>query len=415
MAFDANKQIKIDASESEDGSYVLRTAGLAKQRRAELEMVGVAQPALTAAAGILNLVATYSVDRAEVLAGQSVGNVLAVGDEGRPLLLAVRAVSAQKSKGLFAKLGGDRGVLRLHDVDAKTDTGPARTALATMLVHRATVRLAKDDAAGARTELDAAIEILPGASNLGPAVSIAGMEGTYNWQNHCAYLVLAEALEHLGARAEAAQAFAMALERSDELARSEIGLTCEELLGITLSSAMRDAAEIIAHNLAKAAPGEAPSRDLATLPSPIWERMADDSMQRRASLVPSSFVELYYEGAAADGLRARGAKLVEQLLSGHAERPWSVAWTARKTRALWVSEEAPYVEPIKEPRALSGILSTLLADVARAFRASATDEEIRAHYGPDGAADLRASYDAKLAKLSAWESAGYVRAMSDAM
>jgi len=192
--FDANRDITIEASEDQRGRYVLRTKGLAGRRRPELEIAGVTEAGLNAAAGVINIVAAYSVNEAEVLAGQSVGNVLTVGEGARKLLLAVRAITSEKSSGgLWSKLaGGGKGVLRLVDVHADAgDHGAPLTALATMLVHRAAVRLGQDDEDGARTELEVAIAMFPGDPEAGAAPPVEGMEGELNWQNHIAYSDLA--------------------------------------------------------------------------------------------------------------------------------------------------------------------------------------------------------------------------------
>ena len=67
MAFDANRNMKIEASQNADGTFVLRTKGLAGHKRAELEVSGVPEPALMAAGRILNDTAEYAVNRAEII------------------------------------------------------------------------------------------------------------------------------------------------------------------------------------------------------------------------------------------------------------------------------------------------------------------------------------------------------------
>jgi hypothetical protein len=230
-AFAANRDIKIEASETSAGLFTLRTRGLESKRRPELEIAGVPQVALNGAGGVLNLIADYSVNVAEVLAGHTVGNLLAVGDEGRKLLMVVRAAEAEKPKGsLWSKLaGGGKGVLRLLDVDG---AAPAPlTALATMLVHRAAVRRAKDDVDGARGELEAAIATFPGAPAVASAPEIEGVSGTFNAQNHIAYLDLARLAADGGDETECARRFDEALARSQELARlSRDGASRDDLL-----------------------------------------------------------------------------------------------------------------------------------------------------------------------------------------
>src|SRR3954468_20571383 len=121
MAFDANRDIRIEASEVSPGSFTLRTRGLADRKRPELEIAGVPEAGLNAAGGVINIIAEYTVNNAAVLVDQSVGNVPTIGDDARKLLIAVRAITSEKPKGgLWSKIaGGGKGVLRLVDVDAK--------------------------------------------------------------------------------------------------------------------------------------------------------------------------------------------------------------------------------------------------------------------------------------------------------
>jgi hypothetical protein len=228
-SFAANRDIKIEASETSSGRYMLRTRGLDAKRRAELEIAGVPEIALNGAGGVINMLADYTVNVGEVLAGQTVGNTLAVGDSGRRLLMVVRAIEVEKPKsGLWSKIaGGGKGILRLVDVESGGESAPL-TAIATMLVHRAAVRRAKDDVDGARSELEAAIATFPGAPATGKALDIEGVDGTFNAQNHIAYLELAAIAED---ESERTRRFEEALARSQELATlSREGATRDELL-----------------------------------------------------------------------------------------------------------------------------------------------------------------------------------------
>jgi hypothetical protein len=413
MAFDANRDIKIEASETSPGVYQLRTRGLADKRRPELEIAAVPEAGLNAAGGVINIVAEYAVNKAEILADQSVGNVLTVGDRGRKLLLVVRAIASERPKaGLWSKLvGGGKGVLRLVDVTGGDSDAP-RTALATMLVHRAAVRLAKDDDEGAREELLAAIAVFPGDAGTGQPPSIGGADGVLNWQNHLAYLELARlAADDID---EAAGHFGSALERSDELARREIGAAPAAVASLSDADVTRAAKRIIEHNLGSRPDTSGPATGLVTLASPIWELTDDDRSVRRASLLPRSLVALYYEGATAERLTRDGASLVTTILGRDREAPWRPAWIARETRGIWISNEAPFLEPIGPAQRADGVVSSVLADIARCFRADATNEEILARYGargPEPFAEVQA-LDAKLAVLAEWESEEYMATMS---
>lgn len=357
------------------------------------------------------MIAGYTVSSAEVLADQTVGNVLTVGDDERKLLLAVRAVVAEKpSGGLWSKIsGGGKGVLRLVDVTGSTDA-PPRTALATMLVHRAAVRRAKDDAAGARTELEASIATFPGKADAGAPPSIGGAGGIFDWQNHLAYLDLAALTEDLDV---AAAHYESALARSDDLARSELGADLKDLdafVGRACSEIASEATRIIEHNLSSPTKSPGPTPALVTVASPIWELTGDGDaaqIRRRASLVPTELIAIYYGSAQAERLLTTGASLVAKILGAETMTPARAAWIARDTRRIWVSEDAPMLEPIGAPHAVHGLVSSVLADIARCVRAGGTDDEITRRYTA-----ASPSLDAKLVELSVWEGEQYMKAMS---
>jgi hypothetical protein len=409
MAFDANKDIKIEASETSDGIFVLRSRGLAPRRRAELEIAGVPKVALNAAAGVINMIAEYTVNKAEILADQTVGNTLAVRDDGRQLLLAVRAVvSEQPAGGLWSKIiGSGKGVLRLVDVTGRRDE-PPRTALATMLVHRAAVRRAKDDDDGARTELEAAIATFPGDVGAGEPPSIGGAAGTYDWQNHLAYLDLAALTADVD---EAAACYERALARSDELARHEIGATIGELasfVGRPSADVEREATHIVEHNLSHPEEIAGPMPALIVIASPVWERDEDGNVARRASLMPAELASIYYGAAQAEKLLTRGPALVAQVLGREGMTAAKAAWIARSARYGWAgSKDGTMFAPFGKAHAVDGVVSSVLADMARCFRAGATDDEIALRYATGSE-----SLDAKLAELSTWEGDQYMSAMS---
>jgi hypothetical protein len=410
-AFSANRDIKIEASETSAGMYTLRTRGLDGKKRPELEIAGVPEVALNGAGGVINMLADYTVKDAEVSADQTVGNVLTVGDDGRKLLLVVRAVVAEKAKGgLWSKLSGSgKGVLRLADIT--DDAHAPLTALATMLVHRAAVRLAKDDEDGARSELEAAIATFPGQPGAGEPPSIGGADGIFNWQNHLAHLDLAKlAGDDVDS---AAKHFGDALARSPELARRELGASFEALTALGVTDLAGEAERILEHNLQHARRGPGATSSLVIVASPVWELEGGRSA-RRASLLPEKLVALYYEGQARERLLTGGAALVAKILERDRGAPWRAAWIAKGTRDLWISEDAPFIDSVGEARPAHGIVSIVLADVARCFRAGATDEEILARYGERSAAPSAAlrAMESKLSELGAWEGDQYIEAMS---
>lgn len=408
MTFEANRDIKIEASQAADGSYSLRTKGLAPRKRPELEIVGVPEALLRAAGVVLNQVADYTVNRAEVLAGQNVGFELSLEGDDVPMMLAVRAEPSvtPSSNGFFKALigGGNKGVLRLVDVDAKANTdAPPLTALATMQVHRAKIRLAKDDAAGAKEDLQAAIRAFPGVPerDVGSPVNVGDGESVYNWQNHRAWLALAE-LE------DSAQSFGDALQRSHALALAELGGTLERIATTDAETARAMAERVVTENLAQnVGPIPAPTPAMTVVLSPLWEASADGSQTfRRAALVPAGFRELYFEGAVAQSLREHGARLAADAFTTAREAPWTIAWRFRPLRMMWLDRNAPTL-PIGEPGPAAGLLSTLLVAVARAFRAGASADEAAAYL----AGRPTPALEKELLALDAWEIEQYERAM----
>lgn len=400
MAFDANRNMKIEASQNADGTFVLRTKGLAGHKRAELEVAGVPEPALMAAGRILNDTAEYAVNRAEIVGDQNVGFVLAVdGVEGHGLMLAVRTryVEAPKT-GIFSK---SKGVIRLFDVAGHTEAPPL-TALATMLVHRAATRRAGGDEDGAREELTTALAILPGKPDDGGAPGIES-DAVYNWQNHQAYLALAELDEENGEKH-----YRDALARSRELQRRELGAPLASFEGTDVDALERDAKTIVRDVLATAKFDDAiPGNRM--VPSPIWETVggsASPRAGRRASIVPRGLTAYYFEGRAREVLESTGPKLAAQALA--TAEIVRLAWQLRPVRGIWVSPSAPLVE--ERDGAAPALLSLVLADIGRSAHASATDEEIAGRLaGTPSDALLE-----KLGRLDIWETEQIMAAMGSA-
>ena len=97
--------------------------------------------------------------------------------------------------------------------------------------------------------------------------------------------------------------------------------------------------------------------------------------------------------------------------------PWRAAWIARATRDMWISEEAPFLDHLGPAHAADGVVSTVLADVARCFRAGATNEEILARYASRSGAspaevEALEAIEAKLAELATFEGEQYIAAMA---
>lgn len=407
MAFDANRDIKIEGSQGSDGLFALRTKGLADRKRPELEMVGLPEAALRAAGGVINKVAEYSVNQAEVLTDQNIGLYLPRDeDDDHPLMLALHTSIAEAPKaGFFARLGGGgKGVLRLTDVVGDRH-GPPLTAIATMLVYRASVRREQGDEDGAREELHAAVTIFPGEENAGAPPVIGDGSAIFNWQNYLAYLALAEADDD-----DAADLYRQALARSDALAIADIGAPLRDLAGVDASDLEAIAEQIVRHNLAGDPRCEfpVPSPAHVVLTSPLWQPVDDGKVGRSAALVPAAFGELYYEGPAAEGLRRAGARIAAGAVREALANPATLAWSIRDVRGIWVDDHAPIAETVGEIHPAHGLLSSVLVFAGRFFRAGASEAQIAAALRGESDDAL----DALLERQMEWESAQYSAALT---
>lgn len=131
--------------------------------------------------------------------------------------------------------------------------------------------------------------------------------------------------------------------------------------------------------------------------------------ERRSSGAPRAL----FEGRAAERLARDGGPLVSELLAGDALAVWRALWIARPNRSLWISDEAPLLDPVHEAQPADVLVSTVLADVARAFRADASNDEILVRYGKKADEDgsLRESLTEKLIALERWEGEQYASAI----
>ncbi|HEY8074772.1 MAG TPA: hypothetical protein VIF62_11695, partial [Labilithrix sp.] len=224
----------------------------------------------------------------------------------------------------------------------------------------------------------------------GTPVSIGDGSAIYNWQNHLAYLGLAE----LGGD-DAATRWAEALERSDALAQEEIGAPLADFASLDVARLEREARAIVDANR-EVRRQEGPSPAAAIVASPIWETIADGGA-RRASLVPSSFVERYLERPLRESAIRIAAEAVATIATPQ------LAWTVRKTRDIWVSDAAPFMLDLDEYVPTQSLLSAVLADIARCASSGATDDQIIAR--------LRGTPLPTLTDVESWEADAYARAL----
>ena len=120
------------------------------------------------------------------------------------------------------------------------------------------------------------------------------------------------------------------------------------------------------------------------------------------------------QGGAVVSHRNMNAWIPDKIVARERKTPWRPAWIARETRELWISNEAPLLEPIGPTDPAHGIVSLVLADIARCFQAGATGAEILARYGArseEPSAEL-VSLAAKLETQGAWEAEHYMQAMA---
>jgi hypothetical protein len=409
------------ASESADGTFCVRTAGLGAHRQAELEIVGIPVSAVEAAAKLIDYVVESVIERGQTTLkpGENVGLPLSVaGDDRFPgLFIGVHAAESEPpSGGFLAKLFGssNRGTIRLLDLYGPRNTPPL-AALATMMLFRANCRVAIEDTDGAIEELRAAIEMVPGDPAAGVFGDPTRSDVEVNWQNLGSYLRLAEIV----GGDEADQRLATVFSRFDWLSRRELGCSPAELVAIGEAELFEEAAKILRHNLANPRIGPGPHAALRLVASPLWSRpetatTPSDAAVRQVTVIPAGFVDYYFGDRLTEPEAAEQvARCAAQCVRKHAAHPWKVSSMTRGARELYVGAALSDENLPGSYHPAHFLLSAVMAEAARYLHAGATPEELSAVFElTNSPAAPSESLATKLADLESWEGQQYSAALS---
>jgi len=410
MTFDAQRDTVIRVAEGAPGLYTLTTDGLHRQGRPELEITGVPEVAAKAvAANVVNDLADYTVNRAEVKHGQYVTLTKRLaGSTKEPLVFALKALWGRPpSGGIVARLTGkaDRGVLRIVHPAAESADAVPLTLLASAMVHRAEALALVDRAEEALAELEAAIQLYPGEPTDGPRPRLEGVDGDDNWQNRTAYRRWTRLAAKLGG-----DVYPAAFARCAPLAERKLGATLAAIAA--LDEVRPQVAAIVAANLAAYQPRPGPTEELVIYRSPLWEPGGSGESRIGLTMLPRGFEESYYAGDARRALES-GALVdaVAEAVAAHRHAPWRLLPLVDLGYAIYGDEAVPVAPAERRPGNPSHLLaSALLADGARCVRAGMTVEMIRDRFAdPQAAASPEAAE--RIAALEAWEAERYVAAV----
>jgi hypothetical protein len=402
MAFDPQKELKIDATPDAQGTFRLVTKGLAKHGRRELELIGLPQELAMAGAVVLNNVAGYVVDRRPITHLQTFG--LALQD----VLLVGRGLEVD-------------GLLRLVDImdDGQTEK-PARMLVTTAQLMRG-LAVVEENADEAVSRWMCCVDFFPGDPANAEYRFKSGQ--VTNQENHLVYLALAQH-DYEGA----GEWYRRALERSNLALAYELG--AEELLPIDRATVVRAARELVeallapdpAWGSAKMSQTDRRGADLmAMVLSPIVHA-GNEGYFRFVNPAPFVFRNYFYEAPVRQQLQAAAVhELAADLYEAMRKRPARVLELTRETRNIYVLPLEPLEPHGHAPvggtvaAAISDVphvglqaLSRLLAQIGRLLAAGLTHDEIRALHELGGDAS---SAQSKLDALEEREGQLFMAAM----
>ncbi|MBX3193250.1 MAG: hypothetical protein KF819_40070, partial [Labilithrix sp.] len=349
---------------------VLRTRGVHTHDHPELEIIRVPQAGANAAADLINDLLSSVVDVGKaLLAGERWGGALRVRSDDPHRELAVALVARQAP---------EPGVLGLFDFYPEDATN-AHQSIATMMVHQANRLVAGGEVAAAAALLRESIAIFPGA-HLAGAPPELDLQGDLNWQNHLAYLRLAEITPD---PAESEHLLQEVHTRVEWLAERDLGGTVAAVraaLGVhDFSSMVRLAREILDHNVASPHAKHGPHEGVLLVASPLWSRGESGQAVRRFRLLPAGFAVMYLGEHLADPETADlVARRTYQLIEQHGARPWELAKHTALARNDCVGEGTLVVDAGRPYELVHFIVSACVATATREFYAAARGDEFEA-------------------------------------
>ena len=395
---------------TEDG-YHLRSDGLARRDRPELEMLGVPEAQIKNAGAVINQIANYAVNKANVGAGERIG---IVSDNGI-LLARFQQGPTIEVGGLFGFRKRQAEVLRVTEPMDRMEY--SKTLFSTIMLWRAGMHLESDDRAAAVKELRASIEFFPGEPNSDDEPELPA---PYNWENHLAYAMLAR----LAAEPDEIEGYlSSALVRSRCFQRRELGDEAARLCELRRDPLVERARQLVIENCTEPhLQPVAPNGSVVMITSPIRTRAVNEDgttvAVRKAAIIPSEFTAYYYfEDTPARLVEEAGVlEVAVDMIVENADRPERLLRLTNDIRDIYDerSEDAPVFqndEPVPY-RAGDTALSLAIAHVARLAFAGMSVAELRVCCElEDDTSALESARD-KLDKLGKREHDAYTAAIS---
>lgn len=347
--------------------------------------------------------AVEGVEVADVVLGRDVLEATLAALDGRPpvpgLDLEIALGKARVPVRLISAAGGDLWV-----VDSPP-TGAAATplrALATAAASRAVLaREASEPEAAHRLAIES-VRLFPGDPlqvSPNPTQSVGS-----NPQNHLGWAVLSS----LSDGVEQERYLVAAAERSPPFLAARLGAWPEELLEADSEDLFGTARELV-HVILGGQKPTGLSGEVVQIPSPIL----DPSGGRPQSILPRSFLELYFEGRAAEGLKhgplvGLAVEAFERLRGD----PVELLLATSEVRSIYLEDDL--FQPAPAPGGTDPwrpMLSALLADVARKTAAGLTPLEIAATLHANVEPEAKAFALVKMAEQRQRESMWYADAL----
>lgn len=368
--------LEIEAWPQGEGKYRLRTNGLKRRGRAEIEIDEVSEAQVEEAARLVKKVADEVTQRPA-----QPRYTLALDDSES---LVVRLVETEhEPAGVFGRLLGasDRVVMKM--VDAHGHRG-IDVALSTLARQRANALVEAGRAEEAQRILEDSITLFPGSPSPGPQ-PLSNPE--YNWQNALAYLDLAGIVRD---ERRAFDFYYEGLMRSESAQTRELGATFADIFGIEPRKIIEDMQRIAAINLGLVGRTEDRGANVRVVPSPVWQPRREDGVLRAQlgmTVLPARCLSLYWTGPIRRELETGQipalAADIFMILARRTDGIARLGFVSRETRQTFpVPEDAPraYAAP-EAVRPHVFLASAVLAHVARMRVARLDRNEMLVHFG----------------------------------
>ncbi len=388
--------VGFEVQEHADGTVRVRTHGMGRRGRPEIEVENLAPAQVAAARDLLSRIAA-TVSKRPVFSGQ----LMYVADD---LSVELRE-SEHMQVGFLARAFGasDRTVMRITDAGRNTADG----VLCGVARVRARELAAEGDPTGAARILHDALDAARVDDD-----AITGERA-----------LASIALSHIETdRDRALELLDQGLRACVIAQKRELSATIEEIQAFDAAHIARELRQIAAINLGLIDPHSMIDNSVRIVPSPLWQRATDQSQRAELgmTMVPGPWLRLYWCGSTRAELESGAipdiAADVFVRLAGRPDGIARMAFIVRETQKTFpLSDDAPRATAAPDDVAPHIYLaSAVLAHVARLRTAELTPTQIEAAFGlnhdHECAAIARDKSRRLRVRLAQWTRDGYASA-----